>query len=182
MEKGKIKQISDLKITLIGLLFSIPFIINFNGCFGCPYSFTGASVPPHLKTLAIPYADDRSGSGEQGLREMLTEKLTQKFIDDNSLLIAERTSADALLECVIVNINDAPAVVISGEAVATRRISVTVQVTYKDLVKRITIFEKQFSNYGDYASDGGFTERAKGIELAIENISEDILLETVSGW
>lgn len=167
---------------LLTVLFGIGFLVNFNGCFGCPYSFTGASVPPHLKTLAIPFADDRSGFGEPGLREMLTDKLTQRFIDDNNLSISERTNADALLECVITGINDAPSVVTSGESVASRRISINVQVTYKDLVKRVTIYEKQFSNYGDYSASGGITERAKGIEEAIEKISEDILLDTVSGW
>ena len=70
----------------IVLLFLIGIFSNFAGCFGCPYSFSGASVPPHLKTIAIPFAEDRSGSGEPGLRELLTEKLTQKFIDDNNQL------------------------------------------------------------------------------------------------
>jgi hypothetical protein len=174
--------IKTLCFYLTILLFGSGILVNFNGCFGCPYSFTGASVPPHLKTIAIPFADDRSGFGEPGLREMLTDKLTQKFIEDNNLSISERINADALLECVITGINDAPAVVTSGESVASRRISINVQVTYKDLIKRITIYEKQFSNYGDYSSSGGITERTKGIEAALEKISEDILLDTVSGW
>jgi len=179
---NKLMGIKTLCFYLTILLFGSGILVNFNGCFGCPYSFTGASVPPHLKTIAIPFADDRSGFGEPGLREMLTDKLTQKFIEDNNLSISERINADALLECVITGINDAPAVVTSGESVASRRISINVQVTYKDLIKRITIYEKQFSNYGDYSSSGGITERTKGIEAALEKISEDILLDTVSGW
>jgi hypothetical protein len=179
---NKLVKLNSFRFHLLLLLFGIGFLFNFNGCFGCPYSFTGASVPPHLKTIAIPFADDRSGFGEPGLREMLTDKLTQKFIEDNNLSISERTNADAILECVITGINDAPAVVTSGETVASRRISISVQVIYKDLVKRITIYEKQFSNYGDYDSAAGVTERTKGIEEAINKISEDILLDTVSGW
>jgi hypothetical protein len=179
---NKLVKLNSFRFHLLLLLFGIGFLFNFNGCFGCPYSFTGASVPPHLKTIAIPFADDRSGFGEPGLREMLTDKLTQKFIEDNNLSISERTNADAILECVITGINDAPAVVTSGETVASRRISISVQVIYKDLVKRITIYEKQFSNYGDYDSAAGINERTKGIEEAINKISEDILLDTVSGW
>ena len=162
------------------LLFVIGILTNFTGCFGCPYSFSGASVPPHLKSVAIPFAEDRSGSGEPRLRESLTEKLTQKFIEDNNLQIAEKSSADALLECVIVSLSDVPAIVAAGENVASRRITITVQVTFKDLVQRRTVFEKQFSNYGDYS--GGITERNSGIETAIDKISDDILLDTVSGW
>jgi hypothetical protein len=154
-------------------------LINFACYFGCPYSFTGSSVPIHLKTIAIPFADDRSGSGEPNIRNLLTDKLIQKFIEDNSLQIIDKTSADAILECIITGINDAPAVVTSGENVQSRRITLTVQVIYRDLVMRKTIFEKSFSNYGDYKSQG---DRNEGIETAIEKISDDILLDTISGW
>jgi len=162
------------------LLFVTGIFVNFAGCFGCPYSFSGASVPPHLQSIAIPFAEDRSGSGEQGMRELLTEKLTQKFIDDNSLRIEEKSRADALLECVIVSLSDVPAIVVAGENVASRRITISVQVTFKDLVQRRTVFDKQFSNYGDYS--GGITERNAGIDEALNKISDDILLAVVSGW
>jgi len=169
-----------LPLKLLVFLFIIGILSNFTGCFGCPYSFSGASVAPHLKTVAIPFAEDRSGSGEPRLRELLTEELTQKFIDDNNLQIAEKSSADAILECVVVALSDVPAIVSAGENVASRRITITVQVVFKDLVQRRTVFEKQFSNYGDYS--GGISERNLGIEEAINKISDDILLDTVSGW
>ena len=63
------------------------------GASGCPYSFTGASVPAHLKTVAIPLVDDQSGIGEPGLREKITTELTNLFIGDNSLEVADRTTA-----------------------------------------------------------------------------------------
>ena len=69
-----------VKLVLLNLLFVVLIAINFTAC--CAYSFTGASVPEHLKTIAIPIADDRSGSGEPGLREDLTQTLIEKFIND----------------------------------------------------------------------------------------------------
>ncbi|MBA4251253.1 MAG: hypothetical protein C0425_08265 [Chlorobiaceae bacterium] len=164
------------------VLFLIPYLLNFVGCSGCIYSFTGASVPPHLKSIAIPFADDRSGAGEPMLRELITQKLTDKFIQDNSLRIADRSTANAILETVITGLQDAPAVLVSGETVETRRITISVQVVYRDLVQRKTIFEKQFSNYGDYSVGGGTDSRNASITLAIDRITEDILLDTVSGW
>jgi hypothetical protein len=161
-------------------LFIIYGVINFVGC--CVYSFSGASVPKHLKTLAIPQTLDRSGSGEPGLGELFTSKLTQKFVDDNTLQIAKKSSADATLTCIISSLNDAPSVVSAGESVTARRITLSVQVTYKDMVKRKTIFEKSFSGYGDYAASGSISVRRAAIEAAIENITDDILLDTVSGW
>jgi hypothetical protein len=161
-------------------LFISAMVLNFSGC--CVYSFTGASVPVHLKTIAIPISDDRSGGAEPGLREKLTEVLTQKFIDDNTLQVTDRTSANSILESTIVSISDAPAIVTAGEQIATRRITISVLVVNKDLIKRKTLFEKTFSNYGDYPSGGSIDSRRTAIEEAIEKITQDILLDTVSGW
>lgn len=156
-------------------LFIIAAIVNFTGC--GVYSFTGSSVPPHLETIAVPIADDRSGSGEPGLRELFTDRIIQKFIDDNTLQVAERVNADAILDCTIISLSDAPAIVTAGEQVEQRRVTITVHVTYKDMIKRITVYEKNFSDYGDYSID-----RSTAIADAIEKITEDILLDTVSGW
>jgi hypothetical protein len=167
-------------LSLILGLFICSMVLNFAAC--CVYSFTGASVPEHLKTIAIPTADDRSGGAEPGLREKLTEVLTQKLIDDNTLQVTDRTSANSILESTIVSISDAPAIVTAGEQIATRRITISVLVVNKDLVKRKTLFEKTFSNYGDYPSGGSIDSRRSAIEEAIEKITQDILLDTVSGW
>lgn len=161
-------------------LFITAMVLNFAGC--CVYSFTGASVPEHLKTIAIPIADDRSGGAEPGLREKLTEVLTQKFIDDNTLQVTDKSSANAVLECTVVSISDAPAIVTAGEQIAVRRITISVSVVNKDLVKRKNIFEQTFSNYGDYPSGGSIDLRRNAIDEAIDKIAQDILLATVSGW
>jgi len=165
---------------LILLLYITGGMVNFNGC--CFYSFTGASVPEHLKTVAIPVADDRSGSGEYGLRELFTNQLTQKFIEDNNLSLTDRTNANSVLECVISSYSDAPEIVTAGENVQSRRITLSVAVVFRDLVKRRTVFERTFSNYGTYSSEGSIDERREAIEQAVDRITEDILLDTVSGW
>lgn len=148
---------------------------------GC-YSFTGASVPPHLKTVALPLVDDQSGFGEPGLRERFTNELTTLFITDNSFQIADRSSADAILRGTIVSITDAPASVEQNEQVRTRRITMTVRVVFQDMVLKKTVWEKNFSNWGDYGSGGGPSQRQVGLTEATRKITEDILLETVSGW
>lgn len=148
---------------------------------GC-YSFTGASVPTHLKTIAIPLMDDQSGSGEPGLREKLTRVLTDLFIRDNSLEIADKTNADSIIEGVILSAPDAILSVAGGERVSKRRVTLSVKVVYQDMKLRKKIYEKTFSNSGDYESGAGFTGKQAALDEAIRKISEDILLETVSGW
>lgn len=173
----KIKAI--VRISFFILLFGISAVINF----GCgTYSFTGASVPEHLKTIAIPIAEDKSPAAIPGLREMLTDNLIQKFISDNSLQVTERSTANATLESVITSVTDAPAIVSAGEEITSRRLTINVRVVYKDLVQRKTIFENTFTNHGDYVPGEATNNRDNAIAIAVDKISEDILLAVVSGW
>lgn len=169
----------ELKTFLFILLFGTSAVINF-GC--SSYSFTGASVPAHLKTIAIPIAEDKSPAAIPGLRESLTDNLITKFITDNSLQVTERSTANATLECVITSVTDAPAIVSAGEEITSRRVTINVKVIYKDLVQKKTIFENNFTNHGDYVPGEETNKREDAIAIAVEKLSEDILLAVVSGW
>ncbi len=149
---------------------------------GCVYSFKGGSVPAHLKTIAIPLVQDQSGYGDPTLRDELTQSLVDRFTNDNTLQVTDRGTADSMLEGVVVDVKDAPSVVQAGEQVTARRITVTVHATFQDLKLRKKMWDKDFSNWGDYPSGGGLTQRNDGVKEAIRKITEDILNETVAGW
>lgn len=167
-------------IKIILKLFSFSSIIIISAC---SYSFTGSSVPSHLKTITIPFCVDRSGSGEPNMADDFTNTLIQNFIDDNSLSVTDRVNADALLECTINSISDAPTVIEGGENVASRRLTISARVIYKDFVLKKTVFDKTFSNFGDYENSNDIvTNRNNAIQLAIDKITEDILLAVVSDW
>jgi len=176
LSKSTSKQKSFLKL-LVVLIISISVLES------CSYSFSGASVPPHLKTIFISVLQDRSGSGEFNLGDRVTRQLTQKFIDDNTLYVGSRTNANAFIEGSITSITDAPSTISGGEKVSSRRVTMNVQIIYKDLVKKQTIFERSFSNYGDYTLESDVTTARKAaIETAIDKITDDILLGVVSNW
>jgi hypothetical protein len=149
---------------------------------GCAYSFTGASVPPHLKTVAIPLVEDLSGLGEPGLREKFTTEIIQLFTSDNSLEIADRGRSDSILEGAILTVTDAPAVVAQGEQVTRRRVTVNARFAFQDMKLRKKMWDRTFSNWGEYDSGGGLSQRQAGLQDALKKIAEDVLLETVSGW
>jgi hypothetical protein len=174
--KGTSKQKSFLNFFAV-LIISVSLLES------CSYSFSGASVPSHLKTIFISVLQDRSGSGEFNLGDRVTRQLTQKFIDDNTLYVGSRTNANAFIDGSIVSITDAPSTISGGEKVSSRRVTMSVQIIYKDLVKKQTIFERSFSNYGDYTLTGDVTTARKAaIETAIDKITDDILLGVVSNW
>jgi len=166
------------KVLYLNLVFFL--ICSFTAC---SYSFTGASIPEHLKSIAIPLFKDNTGGGEPELKEKFTNVLTRKFLDDNQLRVVPKANSDALLECTIVSLSDGPAVVSGGEQVTYRRLTLSVKVLYRDLVKKITLIDKNFSDYGEYSTEGDITvARKKAIDDTIEKISEDILINVVSNW
>jgi hypothetical protein len=164
------------------VLFSFLVAVSLSGCAGCPYSFTGASVPPHLKTIAIPIVEDQSGFGDATLRDQFSRQLQQRFVNDATLQPSDRSNADSILEGVITGVRDAPVVVEGGDQVSKRRVTVTAHMTFRDLKLRKKVWEKDFTQWGDYLSGGGLTQRNDGISEALRKITEDILNETVAGW
>ena len=150
---------------------------------GCSYSFTGSSVPPHLKTIAIPIVKDKSGSGEPSLSNDLTQNLTQQFVDDNNLQVVNSVTADAVLSVTVISLPDR-AEVVSGEneKASKRRITLNVKAVYKDLVTKKTIFDRNFSNYGIFETDNYAENRLGAIQVAIDNVALDLLLAVVADW
>jgi hypothetical protein len=149
---------------------------------GCSYSFKGGSVPSHLKTVAIPIMEDQSGYGDPALRDLFTQKLVERFTNDNTLQLTDRNTADSMLEGVVTDVKDTPEVLQDGEQVTLRKIIVTVRMTFQDLKLRKKVWEKSFSDWGNYPSGGGLTQRNEGVQKAVEKLTEDILNETVAGW
>ena len=164
-------------LPVLALFISASILVS-----GCSYSFRGGTVPPHLSTVAIPVVDDVSGYGDPALRELFTQELTNAFITDASLELADRNTADAVLSGTIVEVRDAPNVLQGGEQVAQRRITVRIHMIFNDLKLRKEVWSKDFTSYGDYPSGGGLTQRQEGINEAIRKLTEDILNETVAGW
>lgn len=170
---------NKLLITVIGYLLLVIGVSLFESC---SYSFTGSSVPPHLKTVAIPLFNDESGFGEPNLREKFTNKLIEKILSDNSLQIGEKATSDAELQGNITAVKDEPAVVNPGETVSKRKVTITISASFYDKVKKKKMWEKSFSDWGNYETGSGIAERTNALKEAMEKITENILLETVSGW
>jgi len=149
---------------------------------GCFYSFTGSSVPAHLRTVVITLFDDQTGSAEPTLREEITNKLIERFRQDNSLEVTDQPTADCALEGALASFTDQPTVVTAGEAVQKARITIGVRALFRDQKLKKTIFEKTFTAWGEYDIGADPAVRAGALTTALDKVTEDILLESVSGW
>ena len=149
---------------------------------GC-YSFSGGSVPTHMKTIAIPVFQDRSRAGIAQFRAELTRRLTEKIESGSPLrMTPSRATADALLEGTIISFSDEPSQLSSvTERSITNRITIRVSAVFQDRVKKRILFERTFTGFADY-SVGSFSAQQDAITQSIEMIAADILDAIVSDW
>ena len=137
----------------------------------------GASVPPHLKTVAIPLVDDQSGFGEPGLREDFTRpahepvhqrqqpggrrpehgRCDPRRGDREQSRTPRRRSS-------------------RGTRSAKRRITMSARFAFQDMKLRNKVWEKTFSNWGDYESGGGGPRSGRrGCRKRSVSSTEDVL-------
>jgi hypothetical protein len=134
-----------------------------------------------------------SGFGDARYRDILTLRLAQVFRTDNTFTIVQDKS-DALLNVTITSITDATATVSNAGVTGTssadaaglereRKVTVAVEVTYSDLVKKKKFFEKKsFSQFRVYQVSEGQQGRDAAIQRVLQLVSDDILLAVISGW
>jgi hypothetical protein len=152
---------------------------------GCGYySFTGASIPAHLNTIAIPLAIDNAASPINTLDEQLTDLLNDRFVGQTRLVLEpNETLADAVLTAAIERYTNTPAAVSGGEQAALSRITVSVSVVYMDQRENEEILRRTFSDSQE------FDPRAEGLDgeitaanTALANIADDVFTAATSNW
>ena len=148
---------------------------------GC-YSFTGASLPTGIKTIAIPLAADNSNFAQANLRQQLTDQLVQKFTRDGSLQVRDRSVADALLDVTLTSISDLPIGVNAGEQLTNKRVTISVEATFRDQKKQKTFWDKTFQQTADYPISQSLDGQAVAIKNAMDKLSNDLLLGVISNW
>lgn len=152
---------------------------------GCSYySFTGATIPSRLNTIAVPLAQDNSVSPVSTLDEDLTQFLISRFVDQTRLsLETTESNADAVLTATIQRYTNQPTAVSGDERATLNRVTIQVDVTYVDQVEDQELLQRQFSSFEEYdpVEDGLDGEQAAA-RAALENIAEDIFSAATSNW
>ncbi len=163
------------------LIFCCIIAYALFGLVGC-YSFTGASIPAHLHTIGIPLIQDNSGFGQSDIKQQLTDQLVQKFTRDGSLQVRDRAISDAVLEVTITGISDLPVSVRAGEELTNKRVTISVDATYRDQKKQKLIWERNFQQTSDYSINGGLASLQSALKSAQDKLSDDLLLGVISNW
>ncbi|MGB2803550.1 MAG: LptE family protein [Candidatus Zixiibacteriota bacterium] len=146
---------------------------------GCGiYSFSGSGLSG-IKTIAIPLFENETQ--EYGLREALTEKIAERFVQDNTLKVVNERTADSILRGVITKYTRESHTFDEQENPKEYIARIWVRVSFEEKKgKKIVWREDNLLGWGIFSAQDETEEMGK--ERAIEKLAEDIVNKTVKGW
>jgi hypothetical protein len=152
---------------------------------GCAYSTSTALLPSHLKTVAIPVFEN--STTEYTIEKDITDAVIAKFIADNHLKVVDERVANAVIRGKVVGYRNAVFGFTGTNRAQEYRVTITVAVTFKDLVKNREVWsDPELTKYANYYVESVPGQPARteldGRKDAIAKIADEILSRTVEGW
>lgn len=154
-------------------LLQLLLILVITGC-GI-YSFSGSSLPSHIKTVAVPLFENTTAY--YGVSQSLTDGIIDALIQDNTLKIASPKNTDSILKGNIINIREQAGAYNRDEQASDFKVYITVNLIFEDRVKKENLWEETWTEWGEYESN-----MDDGVKEAAEKFTEKILNRMVSGW
>jgi hypothetical protein len=148
------------------------------------YSFTGANIPPDIKTFSVELFQNRANNGPASLAQLFTDRLKQKMLVEANLnqVTAE---ADLQFKGAIVAYtltSDAP---VAGTSNALNRISITVQVEMTNNRRNDDSWKgpETFTRYAQYPSTEGLSSVEDQLVAEInKQLVDDIFQRALVKW
>ncbi len=148
-------------------------------CTGCVYSF-GGSIPSDVTKIAIPLFDDNTSY--PGVREDLSNLVIDAFIANNILRVVNESEADLLITGTILSIRERAAIITTGEEVDQYDVYVNVKVKCENIRSGKIWWEKTLRRFGPMTGGGTQEDLQAAIGVAIQQITDDILNNTIAYW
>jgi len=146
------------------------------------YSFTGASISPDVKTVAVQYFPNRSATIDPTLSQVFTERLKDYFLQQTNLSL-ETNAGDLNFSGEITTYEVKPIAIQANEQAAQNRLTIAIKVKFENTKDESKNFEQKFSRYGDYDSIKSLAEvESDLIEQITSELAEDIFNKAVVNW
>ncbi len=163
------------------IILSGIFVLSVISC-SMKYSFTGASIPPEMKTIQIDNFPNNAPLVNPTLSQEFIDALRIKFQSQTSLIIVN-SGGDIVIEGEITDYNTRPTAIQSDDAAALNRLTISVKVKFTNVYDESQDFEQTFSSYEEYLSSFDLTAVAEGLVPVISgNLVEDIFNKAVVNW
>jgi outer membrane lipopolysaccharide assembly protein LptE/RlpB len=146
------------------------------------YSFTSASLPPEVKTISVQYFPNKASMVQPLLSKNITEALQDKFRSESRLSVTQR-NGDLSLEGEITGYDTQPIAIQGNQIAAMNRLTVTVNVRFRNRFDEKANYESSFSRYRDYASSKSLSSAESSLlPVMIEELVQDIYNKSVANW
>lgn len=151
---------------------------------GCGiYSFTGASIPDHMNTIAVPLVEIRTSGSISDLDQTLTEALVERFVDRTRLTLEpSEDAADAVLTTSVDRYSLTPVAVTGEERASLNRVTIVVSVRYLDRVEENERLSRTFTASADYDPVEGPAGESEAVLRAVDQLANDIFTAATSDW
>lgn len=157
--------------------------LPFSTLAACAYSFSGASIPERLQTVAIPLAEDRAAGGPAALGQRLTDALVERFADRSRLsLSSDEDGADAVVRATIEQYTVAPVAVTGSNLADLNRVSIAVRIVVADRIEARDLLDRTFMANEDFAPAEGPQGEAEAAERAVAQVARDAFTAATSDW
>lgn len=166
------------KLALVSLLA----VVSFSGCLR--YSFTGASIPPGVNSIYIPFFPDRSGSGLGDLSDRLNRILVDRFINQSKLQLASsEEDADAILDGSITSYSNRPFSIGGDEQANQNQVQINVNASFLYTKNDSPEWDKAFNGTFNFdPTDDPVTGEQTAANEALEQIANNMFNDAVSNW
>lgn len=164
-------------------------------CAGCGYSFSGTSLPGHIRTIAVPVFANETLDGL--IAEETTRGMSDRFLEDNRLKVARETTADCVLAGRVIHYERRVYSYTPAQEPQDYIVIVRIAVVLNDRVQSRDLWSAESleatATYpaSGSTSSGGTTEASGGAlpaneqearAAAIRKLAQDVLARTLEQW
>ncbi|GAB4341827.1 MAG: hypothetical protein OHK0038_21590 [Flammeovirgaceae bacterium] len=148
------------------------------------FTFTGANIPPEVKTFSIENFGNDASMGPANLELRFTEDLRSYFQKNTSLKLINETG-DYQFAGKILKYEVSPVAAGAGalQSAELNRLTITIELQFTNNFDNKKSFKQTFSNYRDFpASQNVQDVEAELIPQIFEQIIFEIFNKTVADW
>ena len=163
----------------ISLMIGVVFLL---GSCRVNYSFTGASISPNVKTVTIQYFPNKASLVVPTLSRSLTDALRDYFTSQTNLVLVDK-GGDLNIEGAITGYVVQPIAIQGNETAAMNRLTITVNVIFRNKTNEKQNFETTFSRYEEYQSSLNLSSVQDGLIKQInDKLVQDVFNKAVVNW
>ncbi len=145
------------------------------------YTFNSASIPPEVKTVKIGFIENKARYINPQLSPKLTDRLQQKIVGQTRLTRTNNDNAHYIINGYISEYNVSTAG-ISGQQVATNRLTVGVHITFVNTLTEKTE-EIDVSRNFDFSANLSLPQAETQLSEEItRNLTDEIFNRIFSNW